>query len=282
VCLTLAALTLCHAAPATDKLPAPLLREPNYERQPGYALLLLGAGQPDRVWIVLDGRSLYIDRNANGDLTDDGPPVPATNERSFDLSEGTSWDRSYVLDEFAPSIGRTHRDFHLRQWNYSDPEDRFGLSLTLDGRVPMYAGWNPLLATSAAEAPVIHFGRSVRPRMLRNNSLTIGATPRRFSIAFTNPDFSKLADARLSIEALPPQAHPTVQIDWPVAEGAQPVRTDHVLDERCCYWEFYTTRFQVPAGIVPGVARGTVNVPPLAFPLELVEERLEIPVLAGP
>ena len=259
-------------------LPAPLLREPSYREAPRYALLLLGAEQPAKVWIVQDGKSLYIDQNANGDLTDDGPPVTATDERK---PAGSTWDRNYRLDRLSLPSGRTHRAFDLRNWNYGDPEDQYGLSLSLDGQVPMYAGWNALLAKSASEAPVIHFGRSVAPRILRNKTLTIGVQPSRFSITFTNPDYSRYHDARLSIDALPAGEHPTVRIEWPTAEGAAPVVSEHLLNERCCYWEFYTTNFSLPPGVAPGTARASVTVP-LSFPLELQTNRFEFPVTARP
>ena len=35
-----------------------------------YGLLMFGPEGKDRVWIVLDGDTLYVDRNGNGDLTE--------------------------------------------------------------------------------------------------------------------------------------------------------------------------------------------------------------------
>ncbi|MCA9054987.1 MAG: hypothetical protein KDA75_14195, partial [Planctomycetaceae bacterium] len=140
--------------------------EPAYKQTPRYALLLLGADGGSAVWIVEDGRRLYLDRNANRDLTDDGPPIAAINRREFMGSSGLHWDMDYVLDEFVLPDGSRQTDFQLRHWNYGDPEDSYGLSLTLDGRVPMYAGWNTLLKATAREASVVHFGRSIAPRKL--------------------------------------------------------------------------------------------------------------------
>ncbi len=56
-----------------DKLPRRLVKEPKYEsKKPAYGLLLFGPDAKLAVWIVLDGETLYVDRNGNGDLTDDG------------------------------------------------------------------------------------------------------------------------------------------------------------------------------------------------------------------
>jgi len=48
-------------------------REPHYATKcPSYCLLLFGPGAKARVWLVLDGDRLYVDRNGNGDLTEPG------------------------------------------------------------------------------------------------------------------------------------------------------------------------------------------------------------------
>lgn len=50
-----------------------LRKEPVYEsKRPQYCLLVFGPRAEPRVWIVLDGDVLYLDRNGNGDLTEPG------------------------------------------------------------------------------------------------------------------------------------------------------------------------------------------------------------------
>jgi hypothetical protein len=70
-------LALCSVGSARaidyDKIARPLVKEPKYKsKKPCYALLLFGPEAKLAVWAVLDGETLYIDRNGNGDLTDDG------------------------------------------------------------------------------------------------------------------------------------------------------------------------------------------------------------------
>jgi hypothetical protein len=48
----------------------PPRKEPLYQKEPRYALLVLGPQREQRVWMVLDGTTLYVDRNGNGDLTE--------------------------------------------------------------------------------------------------------------------------------------------------------------------------------------------------------------------
>jgi hypothetical protein len=48
-------------------------KEPAYEsKAPLYCLVVFGAEAKVRVWLVLDGDTLYVDRNGNGDLTEPG------------------------------------------------------------------------------------------------------------------------------------------------------------------------------------------------------------------
>src|SRR5262245_17935923 len=58
------------AAVDYDKVVRRLTKEPAYRtKQPGYALLLFGPDARLAVWVVLDGETLYVDRNGDGDLT---------------------------------------------------------------------------------------------------------------------------------------------------------------------------------------------------------------------
>lgn len=103
-------------------------KEPAYRTQPRYCLLIFGAKANIRVWIVEDERTLYVDRNANGDLTDDGQPLQPNNVRNIGLGR---WDYEYVLDEIKPVKGPPQTKFRLSRWNYGEKEDSYGLSVTL-------------------------------------------------------------------------------------------------------------------------------------------------------
>src|SRR4051794_34850153 len=51
-------------------------KEPVYAtKTPKYCLFVFGPGGGTRVWVVLDGDTLYVDRNGNGDLTEPGEKV---------------------------------------------------------------------------------------------------------------------------------------------------------------------------------------------------------------
>src|SRR6516162_1517208 len=84
---------LCFAplARAADlaKIERKIAKEPAYQtKTPKYCLLVFGAEAKSRVWLVQDGDTLYVDRNGNGDLTEDGKRVTLKQQndsyRAFD------------------------------------------------------------------------------------------------------------------------------------------------------------------------------------------------------
>ena len=263
-----------------DGIDRRIVKEPEYASSPRYLLLALGAKAESKVWLVEDGKSLYVDKNANGDLTDDGAPIVPTKLREFTTPKGKAWDFEYDLDQIAPSDGSKHTAFCLRRWNYADEEDQYGLSLTLNDKTPMYAGWTIRWGTSPKTAPIIHFGGPLRPRILRRKEFTLGSGSSRLSLSFFTSGLGEGADSRLSIDALPPEVIPQLEIDWPVAAGAPPLSTLHLLKERCCYWEFYELGFKVPKGAVAGTATVKVLLPEGTLPFELASDQIKAPVRA--
>ncbi|HUR53975.1 MAG TPA: hypothetical protein VMZ71_07580, partial [Gemmataceae bacterium] len=81
-------------------------KEPAYQsKSPRYGLLAFGPEAKDRVWVVLDGETLYVDRNGNGDVADPGEKVAAKPPvRPRDSSDGYQFE----VGELALG-GRTHK-----------------------------------------------------------------------------------------------------------------------------------------------------------------------------
>jgi hypothetical protein len=254
-----------------------ILKEPKYQSTPKYSLITMGDASEVRIWMVEDGKRLFIDKNANGDLTDDGPPIEPNGVRDIG---GNRWDFEYVLDAITPANGPPSTNFVLRRWNYNDPEDQYGLSLTANSRMPMYAGWfGTFWSTNRETAPVIHFGGPFKPILMRRENFPIGEKGQRLSLGFFHRGSDPGAESRLSIDALPQFVVPQLRIDWPTAPGSVPLRTTHSLTNRCCYWEFYTTDFEVPKGAVPGVAKISVGLVTGTMPIELTTTKIEAPVV---
>ena len=263
-----------------------IVKEPQYEMVPRYLLLAFGPQAETRVWIVEDGKKLYVDKNANGDMTDDGPPIEPTDFEEWQESVDSSvksWSCDYPLVEFTPPGRPVQKDFHMRRWNYDGrDEDNFGLSVTFDGEIPMYAGWfGSFWRATPSEASIIHIGGPLTPGVLRFKEFVLGTDMPRVSLFFTNPGLGEAATSRLSIDALRADVNPILHIQWPSKEGDTPLVTDLPLDQRCCYWEFYTTHFRVPEGAAEGTARVTVELPLGSLRLSLTTNEVEVPVVAA-
>src|SRR5438874_2599001 len=61
----------------------PPVKEPSYRHESRYALLVFGPKREQRVWMVLDGTTLYVDRNGNGDLTEPDERLEPNGARPF-------------------------------------------------------------------------------------------------------------------------------------------------------------------------------------------------------
>jgi hypothetical protein len=255
-----------------------IVKEPEYTATPRYAVLMFGVEQPVTVWMVEDGRKLYLDRNANGYLTDDGRPLEPTEERQLGAGR---WDFDYALEKLGTPDAARVTKFRLARWNYGADTDEYGLSVTLDGRTPMYAGWTAFWSDSPRDARTLYFGGALRPVLLRAKEFVPASTLDRLSIAFVHRADDRAADTRLSIDAVPESVVPEAVIEWPVAPGEKELTTRHALNERCCYWEFYTTNVPIPDRTVAGTARVTVSLPGYVTLHEIATDVVEVPVTAG-
>ena len=109
---------------------------------------------------------------------------------------------------------------------------------------------------------------------------TIAPGRQRLSLGFINPGSGAGAESRLSIDALPGYLVPRLNIEWPTASGGAQLRTSHLLSERCCYWEFYTTAFEMPNGVVVGKAKVSIELAAGTTPIELTTTEINVPVVA--
>ena len=265
-----------------ERIDRTIAKEPLYEGEPKYCLFALRDDASVQVWMVEDGKRLYLDRNANRDLTDDGPPLEPSDVRDLGIPGSASrWDFNYRCTAITAADGSQHTAFDLRRWNYGAEKDSYGLSLSVDDKLPMYAGWfGTFWSASAATAPMIHFGGPLKPHILRRQEFVVGSGTDRLSLSFVNPGHGDGATSRLSIEALPSAITPRLTIEWPVAQGAAPLAKSYPLPERCCYWEFYEPNFRVPAEAVAGEAKLTVSFDGGWFPVALTTHLLTVPVVS--
>ena len=142
------AIVVAQPAHAADlaKIDRTIKTEPAYQSKPTYCLLVFGPEANTRVWLVVDGDVLYMDRNGNGDLTEAGKRV--TRDRGKAFKAGDIFD--------GPTRYR-----HL--W-VSDDEDSVEIIIwcrSKDGDRRLFAGFDGpgklRFADRPGTAPVIHF-----------------------------------------------------------------------------------------------------------------------------
>jgi hypothetical protein len=105
-----------------DKVERKLTREPAYQtKTPRYALLLFGPQARLPVWVVLDGETLYVDLNSDGDLT--GANERFAKESDFKPAEIADPDGKtrYVIDRIKTDYSFYTAEARLRREKAGTP-----------------------------------------------------------------------------------------------------------------------------------------------------------------
>ena len=238
-----------------------LVKEPAYTSgSPRYALLVIGPEARDRVWLVKDGDTLYVDRNGNGDLTDPGEKLTADKGGSavggytFEAADFTVGGKKHkgltvtVKSLKALASGKYGRRADIQAAFAKDPTAevlRLSVGVTAPhlkakGQVTMIAGAvgldGPLLmAAKPSEAPVIHFGGPLAVTFYFDTpALRRGRTTECILVVGT-PGLGAGTFASIGYDGVIPESvYPTAEITFPpVKAGAPPVKKLYELKKRC-------------------------------------------------
>ena len=238
--------TTAGAADLT-KVERRLVKEPAYKSgSPRYALLVIGPEARDRVWIVKDGDTLYVDRNGNGDLTDPGEKLTA--------AKGGSPEDGYtfVADELNVG-GKKHYRLNitvapLKAVPAKDPKAvtlRLFANVTVPhlkakGQVTMDAGPTALdgplvMATKPADAPIIHFGGPLAVTFYSSVPTLRRERPTECPLVLGTPGLGAGTFAMIAYEGVIPESvHPTAEVTYPpVKAGSPPIKKRYELKKRC-------------------------------------------------
>lgn len=256
-CLTIL-LTPPAVAADLGKVERKILREPSYRSNPKYCLLVFGPKATTRVWLVLDGDTLYVDRNGNGDLTEEDEKVASERvtgrEGSFYFKAGELRDGQlthknlYVSvskledpEGSDPEIGNYLKE-HPRACRYSigvDVEMVGWRGAGLGGRVSQWAHHRDIngflqFADRPQDAPVIHFGGPLRITLFGKHTLTIGRETEVY-LGVGTPGLGPGTTAYIAYEeVIPESAFPMAKIAYPAAvSGEPPVIELYELKHRC-------------------------------------------------
>jgi hypothetical protein len=202
------------------KIERTIAKEPAYRNQPKYCLLVFGPEAKFRVWLVLDGDVLYVDRNGNGDLTEAGERMEKG--RNF-RSVGPTF---YAGDIAEPGGKVRHTDLRV------DASDGY-VEITVAGKRMYTSKEQGVLAFSSRpqDAPIIHF----------NGTLTFGLVPRgreaaaldHIVVEIGTPGLGKGTFAAIELETVPDRLAPSAEVELPNKnpEG-KPLKVKTVLPNR--------------------------------------------------
>jgi hypothetical protein len=242
-------------------------KEPAYRtKTPKYGLLAFGPEGKDRVWLVRDGDTLYVDHNGNGDLTEPGEKVAAEKKPGrdpeeegarFDVGDVTVGGQTHkgLAVSFAPL--KRYSDGTLAKWPGAkaalakDPKAAV-VRINLDVQVPGMKGGGlggrlsfdvgPFdlhgvlcFADKPAEAPIVRLGGPLQVTFYGElPSLRVGRGSALVLVVGT-PGVGAGTFAMLGYEdTIPATAKPVADVSLPSSKpGAPPRKEKWVIKDRC-------------------------------------------------
>jgi hypothetical protein len=237
----------------------PPVKEPRYRNEPRYALLVFGPKRATRVWMVLDGTTLYVDRNGNGDLTEPGkrlePNNPADGSNryanpgsythfdvyEFTVQAGAAGPTKIQLDHSIRGENFTPKTDFEKRWHAEWRELRYERCILWrkdglgQGQTPVWFMPRPADAqVCALDGPLTFVQKLPEYQVLQRGEAGcdvafhiagMGRSPRGVAEQFFNP---------LATGEVPEVAHLEVEIEYPAkAANVPPPRRKYLLKQRC-------------------------------------------------
>jgi hypothetical protein len=221
----LAVPTATVVAADSTKIDRRIAKEPVYQsKAPKYCLLVFGPEAKTRVWLVLDADKLYLDRNANGDLTE-------ANERV--KRAGKELEAGDVTD----SDGKA-KYARLRLKQFDPPENPLWV-VSLDVRAKYRQFGCVRFAGRPQDAPVLWFDGPLTMGFSEpeKQALERGEKGSQINawIGTLSPANQRLETVYLEhSQGVPADIHPTAFVEFPNRDPkGKPITITVTLNERC-------------------------------------------------
>ena len=240
----------------------PPTKEPKYQDKPLYLELAFGPTAALRAWLVLDGDRVYLDRNGNGDLTDDedspardlglAAKGPDGRPRGGNFALGVVEDRAreVIYGEIAlmtvnTGTGRTAAAFRLR----------------VDGKHDQKAGLTDLfLSPDPKAARVVHFDADRWAVSAPTGSLTAGRK-QWLAVSLGTPGAGPGSFVTRANFDFPKEKNPVGEFRFPGVAAPVRVAFDRREMSELGVWDQFKGEVAVPAGAGKGPARLTLTFP---------------------
>jgi hypothetical protein len=261
----LLALSTPAAAADLNKVERTVAKEPAYKGKPKYCLLVFGPEAKTRVWLVLDDEVLYVDKNGNGDLTEEGervkmppfresgyPHIQEEREARIDAIAdgrlkhvGLSVRQRRVRPDF---VAQTEAEKQLKELVKPGAEAMVyemnlqvearplpGAKIDLAGRIGQSAGVDAegylQFAGRPQDAPVVRFGGPLQMALFARQTLLGGEKPEDLVAMIGTSGLGPGTFASVDYSGLfSDRAHPVAEVEFP---GRGKLRAKVTLTGRC-------------------------------------------------
>jgi hypothetical protein len=212
-----------------------IAHEPAYKAKPKYCLVVFGPEARKKMWLVLDGDVLYVDKNGNGDLTEKGkalafveqpldhtsdPAYPLQACRLFSVGDITTGGQTYTRVEIVHTMlkkefeAKTDFSKEMAKLLKQNPGlTRLGVQAMRNGKVRIQAVTHA--ADSPEQAPILHLDGPLTMRPHGVTGLVRGEKPVEFFAVVGTKGLGEDRLAILDYTEIPESAKPVVEIDFP-------------------------------------------------------------------
>jgi hypothetical protein len=205
-----------------SKVDRAIKKEPAYRSKPQYCLLLFGRQAETRIWLVLDGDVLFVDTNADGDLTEPGKKftIQSRAVRVPEIIERDGKTRHKNLQvTFRSSVLGNGLLFHY-------------IAVDVSGRSREYS-FIESTAGSQQDAIIRHFNGPLKMDIL--SGIFFRNSPSRDFTAVISTRYESgewiFVDNR---QGVPADVHPSAAIDFPNKNPKRPpIHVEVPLTQRC-------------------------------------------------
>jgi hypothetical protein len=232
---------LCRPVTAQDllKVERSISKQPHYKtNSQKYCLLVFGLEAKYRVWLVLDGDMLYVDRNGNGDLTEPGKTVSRIRDT----------DRFEPITINGPD-GKSEGKLELvvygcldHQGSQEMPEGRPAVFITWKGRSFGCRGDETgfcVWSAKPVDAPVLHIDGTLQMgfEVAAENAFVRKSDGQyELAVGVGTKGLGKGAFVHLSYDhgAIPANVYPRAILEFPnKSRGGPAIRVEQALKQHC-------------------------------------------------
>ncbi len=203
--------------------------EPDYKSKPQYCLLLLGPEAKTRIWLVLDGDTLYVDRNGRGSWIEADKKRDADHTLHFGVPEIEELDGTRHTDL---NVYAAESRIHPGKYHFGS------ITLVVKGRYGQYTCIDSIDHNSSTEspqaAPVRHFNGPLRMELVNQFAWSLGDPSAEVHASICTKYLSGEWAYVFSSFGIPVDIHPVAEIEFPNSTpDGPPINLKVALSQRC-------------------------------------------------